>query len=163
MKRLLLAVAAALAAVSCLAAGSAAAAGPATCTAGLVILTTSTGDVSVSGNTTHFRGSGVGGQYTSGFLAGYTLSGAQNIERNDATGRGVLEGNFTASGAGGTLDVHYTGSVDLTSGAASGHFTTLGGTGQFSDFHWTGEIAAQLVSLTPPTFLATDSGFCHTG
>lgn len=162
MKRLFVTVAVLVAAAASSSAVGAATA-PATCTAGLVISTTSPGDVSVDGTTTHFRDSGVGGSYTSGFLAGYTLTGAQDIERNDAIRRGVLDGNFTASGAGGTLDVHYTGSVDLTTGVATGHFTTVGGTGQFSDFHWTGDVGAQLVSLTPPTFVATDSGFCHTG
>jgi hypothetical protein len=160
MKRLLLfTAAAALAAVVGL--GSATAAPPATCTAGLVIFTTNPGDVSVAGHTTHFRESGVGGAYTSGFLAGSTLSGAQNIERNDATGHATLEGEYTTTAPGGTLTIHYTGQVDLATGAATGHFTTVGGTGQFSDFHWNGDITAQLVSLTPPTFTATDSGFCH--
>jgi hypothetical protein len=143
------------------AAGPAGATAPATCTSNLTIFTTSSGDVNVAGNTTHFRDSGVGGAFTSGFLAGYTLSGAQNIERNDAMAHATLEGEYVATGPGGTLTVHYTGGVDLTTGAAIGHFATVAGTGSFADFHWNGDVSAQLVSLTPPRFLGTDSGFCH--
>jgi hypothetical protein len=142
-------------------AGGAIAAPPTTCSAGVTIFTTSAGDVTVVGNTTHFRESGVGGRFTSGFLAGYTLTGAQNIQRNDAAGRAVLEGQFVATGPGGSVTVHYTGSVDLATGAATGHLTTVGGIGDFADFHWNADIDAQLVSLTPPTFVGTDSGFCH--
>ena len=112
-------------------------------------------------DTTHFRDSGVGGSYTSGFLSGYTLTGTQNIEVNNASNRAHLEGRFVATGPTGSLTVRYTGRADLTTGAASGHFTTVGGTGSFAGFHWNGRIAAQLVSMKPPTFVATDSGFCH--
>jgi hypothetical protein len=160
MKRFLVAFAAIAAAASLGAAGSATAAAPATCTAGVTIFTTSTGDVSVTGNVTHFQNSGVAGSYTSGFLAGYTLSGAQNIQRNDATGQAVLEGQSVATGPDGTVTVHFTGSIDLTTGAAAGHFNVVSGTGAFAGFHWNGDISAQLVSLTPPTFVGTNSGFC---
>jgi hypothetical protein len=158
--RLLVTLAAA-AGAAFLAAGTATAAAPATCTAGLVVFTTSTGDVNVAGQTTHFRGSGVAGSYTSGFLSGYTLTGAQNIERNDATGHASLEGQYVATGPGGTVTVHYTGSVDLGAGTATGHFTTIAGTGDFADFHWNGDISAQLTSLAPPTFVTADTGLCH--
>jgi hypothetical protein len=143
------------------AAGPAGATAPATCTSDLTIFTTGTGDVNVAGSTTHFRSSGVGGAFTSGFLAGFTLSGAQNIERNDAMHHATLEGEYVTTGPGGTLTVHYTGSVDLSTGAATGHFTTIAGTGAFASFHWSGDVSARLVSLAPPTFLATDSGLCH--
>ena len=162
MKRLWLVLTTlAAAAAAFLAPGGAIAAAPATCTSGVTIFTTSTGDVNVAGSTTHFRDSGVAGTYTSGFLAGYALTGAQNIERNDATRQATLEGQFVATGPGGTLTVHFNGSVDLTSGAAVGHFATVSGTGDFDGFHWNGDISLQLVSLTPPTFVGTDSGFCH--
>jgi hypothetical protein len=160
MKRRWLVLTCLAAAAAFVAVGGASASAPATCSAGVVIFTTSAGDVTVAGDTTHFRSSGVGGYYTSGFLSGYTLAGAQNIERNDATGRAVLEGQFVASGPAGSITVRYTGSVDLSTGAAVGHFTTVAGTGAFVGFHWSGDIGAQLVSLTPPTFVATDSGFC---
>lgn len=140
---------------------SVAAAPPATCTAVLTISTTSPGDVTTNGQVTHARDSGVGGAYTTGFLAGYTISGTQDIMVNRRTSQSELHGFFVASGPGGTLTIQYTGHADLSTGAATGHFETHGGTGQFADFHWAGEIAAQLVSLTPPTFVATDSGPCH--
>jgi hypothetical protein len=44
---------------------------------------------------------------------------------------------------------------------ATGHFETHSGTGGFATFRWEGSIDAPLVSLTPPTFVATDSGFCQ--
>jgi hypothetical protein len=146
-----------------LAAGLAAAAGPpATCTAALTIATTSVGDVSTAGQVTHYRDSGVAGVYTSGPLAGYAFSGAQNIMVNNATNQSELQGQYTASGPGGALTISYTGHADLTTGAATGHFVATDGTGRFAGFHWEGDIAAQLVSLAPPTFLATDSGPCLT-
>jgi len=160
MMRFLAVVASLLAAAATLVAGTATAAPPVTCTSGVTIFTTSPGDVSVTGNVTHFRDSGVAGSYTSGFLTGYTFTGSQNIERNDATGRAVLEGQYVASGPAGTLTFQFTGSVDLTTGAASGHFTVIDGSGAFTGFHWTGDVSAQLVSLTPPTFIGTNSGFC---
>jgi hypothetical protein len=161
VKRLWLALSCLGAAAAVVAPGAATAAAPSTCTAAVRIFTTSTGDVTVAGQTTHFQTSGVGGAYTGGFLSGYTLSGAQNIQRNDATGRAVLEGQYVATGPGGTITVHYTGTVDLTTGAATGHFTTVAGTGAFAGFHWSGDISAQLVSLTPPTFVGTNTGLCQ--
>lgn len=140
---------------------SVAAAPPATCAATLIIFTTSPGDVIITGQVTHARDSGVGGAYSAGFLAGYTISGAQDIMVNQRTSQSELHGSYIASGSGGTLTIAYTGHADLSTGAATGRFETHGGTGQFSGFHWVGEIAAQLVSLTPPTFVATDSGVCH--
>jgi hypothetical protein len=147
-----------------LAVGVAAAAGPpATCTAGLTIATTSVGDVSTTGQVTHYRDSGVAGVYTSGPLAGYAFSGAQDIMVNNGTQQSELHGQYTATGPGGALTIRYTGHVDLTTGAATGHFVATDGAGQFAGFHWEGDIAAQLVSPAPPTFQATDSGPCHTG
>ena len=134
---------------------------PTTCTADLIIFTTSPGTVTTQGQTTHFRDSGVAGQYTSGFLAGYTFTGAQDIVVNNNTNTSQLQGSFTATGPGGSLVIRYTGRADLSTGAATGHFHTAGGTGQFAGFHWTGDITAQLISQTPPTFRATDSGPCH--
>jgi hypothetical protein len=160
MRRSLFALAAVVASAAASVAGSASAAAPATCTSGLTVFSTSTGVVTVTGNVTHFQASGVGGSYTSGFLAGFSFTGSQNIERNDATQNAVLEGQYVATGPSGTVTVHFTGTVDLTTGAATGHFTVLGGTGAFAGFHWTGDTTAQLVSLTPPTFVGTSSGFC---
>ena len=160
MMRSLVVVAVQLATALTLVAGTATAAPPATCTSGVTVFTTSTGDVSVTGNVTHFRNSGLAASYTSGFLSGYTATGSQNIERNDATERAVLEGQYVASGPAGTLTFQFTGSVDLATGAASGHFTVIDGSGAFSGFHWTGDVSAQLVSLTPPTFIGTNSGPC---
>lgn len=161
MKRLWLGLTCLAAAAAFLLPVGASAAAPPTCTAGVTIFSTSTGDVTVAGNTTQFRDSGVAGSYTSGFLSGYTLTGTQNIERNDKTQRASLAGQFVATGPDGSITVRYTGSVDLTTGAAVGHFTTIAGTGAFEGFHWTGDIALQLVSLAPPTFVGTDSGFCR--
>jgi hypothetical protein len=142
--------------------GTNAASGPPTiCTADLVIFTTSPGTITTTGQVTHAHDSGVGGQYTSGFLAGYTLSGAQDIVVNNVTHTSQLHGQFTATGPGGSLTIRYTGHADLTTGAATGNFVSSAGTGQFADFHWQGRITAQLISTTPPTFIATDSGFCH--
>jgi hypothetical protein len=144
-----------------LAPGAATAAAPQTCTSTGVVFTTSTGDVTVAGPTTHFQNSGVGGSFTSGLLSGYTLTGAQNIQRNDVTGRLAVEGSYVATGPDGTVTVHYAGVLDLTTGLATGHFTTTGGTGAFAGFHWSGDISGHLVSLTPPTTVATNSGFCQ--
>src|SRR5262249_39324869 len=113
---------------------------PATCTAGLTIFTTSTGTVATTGVVTHFRDSGVGGQYTSGFLAGYAVSGSQDIQLNNRTQQSELHGSFVASGPGGSLTVRYTGHADLTTGAATGTFVAEDGTGAFAQFHWEGEI-----------------------
>jgi hypothetical protein len=142
-------------------AGPATAAPPAACTATLTIFTTTLGDVTTTGQVVHARDSGVGGAYTAGFLAGYTISGSQDIMVNQRTNQSELHGSYAATGPGGTLEIRYTGHADLNTGAATGHFETQGGTGQFAGFHWAGEIAAQLVSPTPPTFVATDSGPCH--
>jgi hypothetical protein len=145
-----------------LGAGGAAAAGPpTTCSADLVIFTTSTGTVSSAGQVTHFRDSGVAGQYTSGFLAGYALSGAQDIMVNANTQTSQLRGEFTAVGPDGTLTVRYTGHADLTTGAATGRFVVAGGTGAFENFHWNGSITAQQPVVGVPLFNATDTGSCH--
>ena len=133
---------------------------PTTCTSGLTIFTTSTGTVTTTGEVTHFQDSGVGGSFTSGFLSGDTLSGAQDIVVNNRTNQSQLHGSFTAVGPGGNLTLRYTGHVDLNTGAATGHFVSAEGTGQFGTFHWQGSTSAQLISLAPPTFVATDSGPC---
>lgn len=150
-----------LVAVSCLAARPAAAAPPMTCTAGLTIFSTSTGAVNMTGQVTHYRDSGVGGFYTSGFLAGYTLSGAQDIMVNNNTNQSELHGFYTAVSPDGssTLTVRYTGHVDLNTGVSTGHFVASGGTGQLANFAWEGSIAAQLVRV--PIFTATDTGPCR--
>lgn len=140
--------------------GTAAAAPPTECTADLTIFSTSQGTVRASGQVTHFEDSGVAGSYTSGFVAGYTFTGSQDISVNNQTQQSQLRGSFTATGPEGTFTVRYTGHADLTTGAATGHFEAVGGTGKFAGFHWAGPIAAQLVSQTPPTFQATDSGRC---
>src|SRR5207237_5291070 len=140
---------------------AASAAPPQTCTAGLTIFTTSVGTVSTTGQVTHFADSGVAGQYTSGFLAGYTFSGAQDIMVNNVTQKSELHGQFTAVGPGGTLTIRYNGHADLATGAATGDFVSADGTGDFANLHWSGKITAQLVSLAPPTFVALDSGPCQ--
>lgn len=131
-----------------------------TCTANLTIFTTSTGTVRQTGPVEFFTNSGVGGSYTSGFLSGYTINGAQDIVLNTQTNQSVLTGQFVASGPGGTLTVRYMGRADLTTGVATGEFVATGGTGAFKRFVWNGSITAQLVSLAPPTFHATDTGRC---
>ena len=142
--------------------GGASAAGPATtCTADLQIFTTTVGDVSTAGPITFFRNSGVAGQYTTGFLAGYQLSGAQDIMLNTKTGLSQLHGSFTATGPDGTLTITYNGHADTTTGAATGNFVTAGGTGAFADFHWSGSITAQQPVVGVPFFNATDTGSCH--
>lgn len=140
--------------------GAEAAGPPSACSGSLTIFTTSVGTVTASGPVTHYRGSGVGGAYTSGPLASYTLSGAQAIMVNSVTQQSELQGAYTAVGPGGSVVVRYTGHANLATGIATGHFETAGGTGDFAAFHWEGAINAQLVSMTPPTFLAADSGPC---
>jgi hypothetical protein len=137
--------------------GQALAASHQQCTAGLTIFSTSTGTVTQAGPITFYRHSGVGGSYTSGFLQGYAINGAQDIVMNTTTNRSFVAGSFTASGPGGSLVISYTGSVDPT-GKASGHFEAQSGTGQFDHFHWSGSISGQAVG--PATFQATDSGTC---
>ena len=142
--------------------GGASAAGPAmTCTADLQIFTTTTGDVRSAGPITFFRDSGTSGMYMSGFLAGYQLSGTQDIMLNSKTGLSELHGSYTASGPDGTLTIRYNGHADTTTGAATGNFVTAGGTGVFADFHWSGSITAQQPVVGVPFFNATDSGSCH--
>ena len=138
-----------------------ASAAPATCTANLTIFTTTPGTITMEGETTHVRDSGVGGQYTAGFLAGSTFTGAQDFVVNNTNRASQLQGGYTITGPEGTLMLRYTGHADLTTGTATGHFVTTGGTEKFADFHWEGDISAQLVGLTPPTFIVTDSGPCH--
>lgn len=142
--------------------GGASAAGPATtCTADLQIFTTTVGNVSTAGPVTFFRDSGTSGMYTSGFLAGYQLSGAQDIMLNTKTGLSQLHGSFTATGPDGTLTITYNGHADTLTGAATGNFVTSGGTGAFADFHWSGSITAQQPVVGVPFFDATDTGSCH--
>jgi hypothetical protein len=133
---------------------------PSVCSGTLTIFTTSLGTVTAGGPVTHYRASGVGGAYMSGPLAGYTLSGAQDIMVNSVTQQSELQGSYTAVGPGGSVVVGYTGHANLVTGIATGHFETAGGTGDLAAFHWEGAINAQLVSLAPPTFLAADSGPC---
>jgi hypothetical protein len=135
--------------------------GATTCSAGVTIMTTSTGTVRNTGQVTHYQDSGVAGMYTAGFLAGYTFSGAQDIMVNNVTNQSQLNGSYTATGPDGTFVVHYTGTVNLNTGASTGHFAVQDGTGMFAGFHWAGGITAQLISLTPPTFVATNSGMCQ--
>ncbi len=93
---------------------SAAAAGPpSSCSAGLVIFTTSPGTITRTGEVVHARDSGVGGTYTSGFLAGYSLSGSQDIILNTRANEAQLHGSFVATGPEGTLTIRYTGHADL--------------------------------------------------
>jgi hypothetical protein len=138
----------------------AAAAPPPDCTAGLRIFTTSTGVERQAGPVLIFTDSGVGGSYTSGFLAGSTISGAQHIMLNTQTNLSELNGEFVATGPQGTLSIQYVGHADLSTGMATGQFVSAGGTGAFSDFHWQGRITARLVG--PATFDAVDSGPCFT-
>lgn len=134
-----------------------------TCTSRLTIFTTSTGTVRQAGPVTLFDDSGVAGQYLSGFLAGYTLSGAQDIVLNGQTQKSNLHGSFVATSPDGksTLTVRYSGDADLATGAATGHFQADDGTGQLAGVRWSGDISAQMTTFTPPTFVATDSGQCR--
>jgi hypothetical protein len=140
-------------------AGSAGAAPIGTCTAGLFIRTTSVGTVTQAGPVTIYRDSGVGGAYTSGFLAGYTITGAQTIIVNSASGQSEVAGQFVATGAGGTLQVRYTGRVDQATGAATGQFSATEGTGGFASFRWTGTISGQQIPGVP-AFNVVDTGLC---
>ncbi len=140
-----------------------AAAALAVCSAGLTISTTSLGTVTTFGPVIHFSNSGVGGQYSSGAVSGYTFSGAQDITLNTATKRAELHGSYTATGSAGTFTVSYVGFANLTTGVATGFFATTGGTGGFASFQWAGSIHAQLTSLNPPSFVALDSGPCLGG
>lgn len=140
---------------------AAAASAPTTCTADLLIFTTSPGSVSTSGNVTHLRDSDVAGSYISGFLAGDAILGSQNIELNNATQQAQLEGSFVVTAPSGTLTITYTGHADFNTGMATGHYVATAGTGQFAGFHWEGGITAQLIG--PATFHTIDSGPCHTG
>jgi hypothetical protein len=141
---------------------AAAASLPSTCTGALTIATTSTGTVKTAGDIEIFQDSGVAGRYSSGPLAGDSFAGAQDIILNTATGQSELHGSYVVSapGTAGTVTVRYTGHADLTTGRATGNFTANQGTGSLAGFVWVGTISAQLISLTPPTFTSTDSGFC---
>jgi hypothetical protein len=163
LRRIGLALAGPLAALALLVpvAPVAAAAPVGTCTATLTIFTTSPGTVQQAGPIQVFTNSGVGGRYTAGFLAGYTISGAQDIVLDTSTNQSVLTGQFVASGSGGTLTVRYVGRADLNTRLATGQFVASNGTGTFKDFVWEGTINAQLVSMSPPTFTATDTGPCY--
>ena len=142
--------------------GAASASEPATtCTADLVIFTTDAGEVSTAGPIVFFHDSGTAGQYTSGFLSGYQISGAQDIMLDTRSGQSQLNGSFTATGPDGTLTIRYSGHADTTTGGATGNFTTVGGTGIFADFHWAGDISAQQPVVGVPLFNATDTGMCH--
>jgi hypothetical protein len=166
LARILLAGGVGLAASLPLAASALAAGPPAVCTVGLTIFTTSVGTRSESGPVTHFRESGVGGGYTSGFLAGYTISGSQDIMVNSRTQSSQLQGSFVATSPtnpADTLTIKYTGQADLATGAATGNFRSAGGTGALADLHWEGTIAAQQPVVGVPLFQATDSGPCHRG
>jgi hypothetical protein len=81
---------------------------------------------------------------------------------NNVTNKSSLNGSYTATGPGGTFTVRYTGMVDLNTGVSTGGFVVVDGTGDFANFHWAGDIQAQLVSLTRPTFISNNSAMCQT-
>jgi hypothetical protein len=103
----------------------------------------------------------VAGQYATGPLAGYSFVGAQDIMINNVTATSELQGEYTASGPGGTISVKYTGHANLLTGAATGHFETHAGTGSLASFHWSGAIAAQQPTVGVPLFNASDAGPCR--
>lgn len=135
---------------------------PATCTGTLTIFTTSVGTVRTAGDVSLFQNSGVAGRYSSGPLAGDSFAGAQDIVLNSATKQSDLHGSYlvTTPDQSGTLTVRYVGHADLNRGKATGTFVANQGTGSLAGFAWAGTINAQLVGLTPPTFVSTDTGVC---
>src|SRR5689334_10179722 len=100
--------------------------GQQTCTTDLVIFSTSLGDVTQAGPVTIYRNSGIGGTYTSGFLAGSTISGSQDITMNTNTNISEIHGNeVVTSPDGSTLTIRYDGKVDLNTASGLSHFTVL--------------------------------------
>src|SRR4051812_38705861 len=88
-------------------AAAAAAPGVGTCTANLHIFTTSAGTQRQAGTVLLVKDSGVGGAYTSGFLNGYVIAGAQDTVLNTSTNQSELRGQFIATGRDGTLTIKY--------------------------------------------------------
>ncbi|KAB8142870.1 hypothetical protein F8S13_11480 [Chloroflexia bacterium SDU3-3] len=132
-----------------------------TCSAGFTIATTSPGTVSMYGPLMVVRDSGVGGAFTSGFLAGYTFTGEQDYTINTSTNKAYLIGTFTATGPGGTITLPYVVKADMVTGAGSGYFASTSGTGEFANYLWAGELTAQIVNPNPTTFVVNATGNCE--
>ena len=157
--RLALAAAVLIALVAAVVGGRAApAAAQGSCQSQLTIFTTSQGQVTTRGPLTIARDSGVGGSYAGGRLDGYAIVGDQDIFLRTDTNQATIRGDFTASGATGSIELLYVGFADLNTGRATGHFFAHSGTGIFEGYRAGGTIEAQLIG--PLTFQATDIGLC---
>jgi hypothetical protein len=134
---------------------------PTICVADFIIGITTPGNVTSNGATTHADQSGVGGGFSSGFLAGYTFDGLMDYVIDHETNTAQLNGSFVATGPGGTITLPYKVHADLNTGAANGRFYSNGGTGEFANYRWSGDISAQLINPSPPTFQSTATGPCR--
>jgi hypothetical protein len=133
-----------------------------TCQTEFIVFTdpTNPGARTDQGQTTIVRDSGVLGSYLDGRLAGYGISGQQDLIINNVTQQAQIVGVFTATSpdGGSSLTVRYAGHADLSTGQATGRFVVLDGTGEFAGYHARGRIDAQLVG--PATFQGFDIGLC---
>jgi hypothetical protein len=136
---------------------------PAICETPFVVFTDPAhpGTPTTRGPITTVRDSGILGIYGGdGRFAGYGISGTQVLIVNNATNQATVRGTFTATSPDGSSSflVRYTGKVDLTTGVATGIFTTSNGTGEAAGLRVAGSISAQLVG--PLTFNGVDIGLC---
>jgi hypothetical protein len=142
--------------------GSTPAAAAATCQTGFIVFTdpANPGLRSDQGQTTIVRESGVLGSYLDGRLAGYAISGLQDLIINNVTQRAQIIGELTATSPDGSssITLRYVGHADLVTGEATGTFVVVDGTGEFAGFRASGKISAQLVG--PATFQGVDIGLC---
>jgi hypothetical protein len=157
-----LALAAVVVALAVTILGATRAAAATTYQSGFIVFTdpANPGDRMDRGQTTIVRDSGVLGSYQDGRLAGYAISGQQDLVINNVTQKAEIPGNLTAISpdGGSSLTLRYAGHADLATGQATGTFVVVGGTGDFADFHASGRISAQLVG--PATFQGVDIGLC---
>jgi hypothetical protein len=130
------------------------------CVADFIISITSPGDIESDEDRTRVEDSGVGGSFSSGFLANYPFKGLMDYEIDHETNTARLDGSFTATGPDGTITLPYRVYADMVTGAGTGRFDTADGTGRFDDFRWRGEITAQIINPSPTTFFATATGPC---
>ena len=94
----------------------------AACQSGFTVFTdpANPGDSTTHGQTTIVRDSGVLGSYQDGRLAGYAISGQQDIIINSVTQKAELPGMLTATSpdGGSSLTLRYAGHADLATGQA---------------------------------------------
>jgi hypothetical protein len=119
------------------------------------------GTPTTRGSITTVRDSGILGSYGGdGRFSGYQISGEQVLIINNSTSQARVRGSFTASSPDGASSflVRFNGEVDLTTGVATGNFSTGNGTGAAEGLRTAGRIEAQLVG--PLTFNGVDVGLC---